>query len=75
MYVYTILTIIFLLIFREFCIEDSIKNHKFRWRDIQPPNSTERFLGKQFENPPENFDELEPYNFFFFFGRMMQPNF
>jgi hypothetical protein len=45
-------------------ISASMKNHKYRWRKIAPPQRDGKFTGKAFSLPPDDFDVLQPYDFF-----------
>ncbi|MEM6686592.1 MAG: transposase [Bacteroidota bacterium] len=40
------------------------ENHTWRWRAGAPPNIDTAFKGDAFSRPPENFDEMNPIDFF-----------
>ena len=43
-------------------IDENIRNHKYRWRSVDPPTCSREFQGEEFGQPPDNFDQLMPYN-------------
>ena len=45
-------------------ITDAMRSHNFRWRNIEPPRDQRVFTGSPFSLPPEEFDDLQPYDFF-----------
>ena len=45
-------------------IEDALRKHNFRWRSIKPPVSSAQFQGESFSLPPDDFEDMSPYDFF-----------
>ena len=45
-------------------IDENIRNHKYRWRSVESPTCSREFQGKEFGQPPDNFDQLMPYDVF-----------
>ena len=45
-------------------IEEQVGKHKCRWPKIQPLTPTSQYVGDAFSLPPEDFDNLSPYNIF-----------
>ena len=45
-------------------IEDTLRNHKCRWRNTKPPTPSTHFQGEPFSLPPDNFEEISPYDIF-----------
>ena len=43
-------------------IEEQVGKHKCRWPKIQPLTPTSQYVGDAFSLPPEDFDNLSPYN-------------
>ena len=41
-------------------IEDTLRNHKCRWRNAKPPTPSTHFQGEPFSLPPDNFEEISP---------------
>ena len=45
-------------------IKKKYSDHKQRWRAKEPPAANTEFCGNQFGNPPINFYEIHPIDFF-----------
>ena len=48
----------------DIAIEEQLRKHKCHWRKIQPPTPTSQYVGDAFSLPPEDFDNLSPYEIF-----------
>ena len=44
-------------------VDDVLRNHKFRWRNSKSPKGNTDFLVEPFSLPPDDFDEVSPYDF------------
>ena len=51
-------------------IDENIRNHKYRWRSVEPLTCSREFQGEEFGQPPDNFDQLMPYDFLINLCRM-----